>query len=664
MKKTKTAAMSESELIEKLSKDWLERDGESFVKIRTEGRLGWEESLKEGTPYSSYLLDSPGLDELIRRSYPLAKQTISAMDIPFKVNVRLGSGTSCTEGRNVFVATDYFDDETISTGEKLDIFLGLTAHEGSHLLYTEFPMMKKASEVHPLCARLLNIIEDERIERALGEEKPGLANYLKAVKRHYFGRYTEKNADKPETSSLQKIMNCILGLIRYPSILKKEEMVEYGQLLLKVEKILTPYPQTTASAEKAAEKIFRLIADEYAHEDGTEEEDRHGIDETPESDASEHHSGKEKKHSEDHEGDASGDDADSSEGTEDKRDEEYRSGGSSGRSEGELEKALERELEKIIDALDEVAGGPVQPDIEGCSAMGPEKCSDAVKSDRGMLGRICEGEVEIGSASDIVFKRQKEDHDGYMNALEQVRQYIPAIRKTVKGRCLDYSLTHLGMRSGVLDTGKLAEAVQGVPTVYKRQGRVRSDRACVCILVDESGSMCRQGRMAAARNTAVLLNEALSPIPNIDLYIYGHTADDERDGLTELNIYREKGYAPKFALGSLEARANNRDGTAILETATRVRRQTDEEVLMFIISDGAPAAESYFGSKAFMHTKECVEKAESMGFRIVQICINACYDPAMMFRHYINMEELGTLARDLGREIARALSTKIKSRVI
>ena len=64
-------------------------------------------------------------------------------------------------------------------------------------------------------------------------------------------------------------MNCILGLIRYPSILKKEEMVEYGQLLLKVEKILTPYPQTTASAEKAAEKIFRLIADEYAHEDGT-----------------------------------------------------------------------------------------------------------------------------------------------------------------------------------------------------------------------------------------------------------------------------------------------------------------------------------------------------------------------------------------------------------
>ena len=176
--------------------------------------------------------------------------------------------------------------------------------------------------------------------------------------------------------------------------------------------------------------------------------------------------------------------------------------------------------------------------------------------------------------------------------------------------------------------------------------------------------MCRQGRMAAARNTAVLLNEALSPIPNIDLFIYGHTADDERDGLTELNIYREKGYAPKFALGSLEARANNRDGTAILETATRVRRQTDEEVLMFIISDGAPAAESYFGSKAFMHTKECVEKAESMGFRIVQICINACYDPALMFKHYVKMDNMATLANDLGKVIAKTLSQNIRTKAL
>ena len=653
------------ELIEKLSKDWLERDGESFVKIRTKGRLGWEESLREGTPYSSYLLDSPSMDELIKRAYALARNTISAMDIPSKVTVRLGGGGSCTEGRNVYVATDYFDDGTLATGEKLDIFLGLTAHEGSHLLYTEFPMMKKAAGVHPLCAKLLNIIEDERIERNLGEDKPGLANYLKAVKRHYFGRYSGMTEGSEDASPLQKILNCILGIIRYPRLLREEEMVEFGELLLKVEKILTPYPDSTASAERAAEKIFELIIKEYGRESGSGKEDSGKGNPSPEDSENESPSPEESDDSTD------GSDAgESGEGTDSESDsgEENAKDTEEDRplemSREESVKAMESDLEKIADALEEVAGGPVQPDIEGCSSLRGDRMADAVSTDRELLAKICEGEVETGSSKDVIFTRQKEYRDGYMSALEEVKQYVPAVRKVIKGRCVEYSLTHLGMRSGVLDTGKLAEAVQGVPTVYKRQGEVRSDRACVCMLVDESGSMYRHGRMLAARKTAVLLNEALSSIPNIELFIYGHTADCERSGVTELNIYREKGYAPKYALGSLEPRSNNRDGLAILETALRVRKQTKEEVLMFIISDGEPAAENYFGMRAIDHTKECVEKAEAMGFRIVQICINASYDPALMFRHFIKMENLGTLARDLGREIAKALSSKIKTHVI
>lgn len=653
------------ELIEKLSKDWLERDGESFVKIRTKGRLGWEESLKEGTPYSSYLLDSPSMEELIKRAYALARNTISAMDIPSKVTVRLGGGGSCTEGRNVYVATDYFDDDALATGEKLDIFLGLTAHEGSHLLYTEFPMMRKAAGVHPLCAKLLNIIEDERIERNLGEDKPGLANYLKAVKRHYFGRYSGMTGGSEDASPLQKILNCILGIIRYPRLLREEEMVEFGELLLKVEKILTPYPDSTASAERAAEKIFELIIKEYGRESGSGKEDSGKGNPSPEDSENESPSPEESDDSTD------GSDAgESGEGTDSESDsgEENAKDTEEDRplemSREESVKAMESDLEKIADALEEVAGGPVQPDIEGCSSLRGDRMADAVSTDRELLAKICEGEVETGSSKDVIFTRQKEYRDGYMSALEEVKQYVPAVRKVIKGRCVEYSLTHLGMRSGVLDTGKLAEAVQGVPTVYKRQGEVRSDRACVCMLVDESGSMYRHGRMLAARKTAVLLNEALSSIPNIELFIYGHTADCERSGITELNIYREKGFAPKYALGSLEPRSNNRDGLAILETALRVRKQTKEEVLMFIISDGEPAAENYFGMRAIGHTKECVEKAEAMGFRIVQICINANYDPALMFRHFIKMENLGTLARDLGREIAKALSSKIKTHVI
>ena len=401
------------ELIEKLSKDWLERDGDSFVKIRTKGRLGWEGSLKEGTPYSSYLLESPSMEELIKRAYALARNTISAMDIPSKVTVRLGGGGSCTEGRNVYVATDYFDDDALATGEKLDIFLGLTAHEGSHLLYTEFPMMKKAAGVHPLCAKLLNIIEDERLERNLGEDKPGLANYLKAVKRHYFGRYSGMTEGSEEASPLQKILNCILGLIRYPRLLREEEMVEFGELLLKVEKILTPYPDSTASAERAAEKIFELIIKEYGRESGSEKEDSGKGNPSPEESENEDPSPDKSEDSADEsDAEASGEGTDLESDSGEENVEDTGEDRPSERSREENVKAMESDLEKIADALEEVAGGPVQPDIEGCSSLRGDRMADAVSTDRELLAKICEGEVETGSSKDVIFTRQKEYRDG------------------------------------------------------------------------------------------------------------------------------------------------------------------------------------------------------------------------------------------------------------
>lgn len=656
MEKARKNPMTDSELIEKLSKDWIERDGDSFVRIRKTGRLGWETTLEKGTPYSSYLLDSPTMEELIQRAYPMARQTISAMDTPFKVNVKLSDTRSCTEAKNVYVATEYFDSEKLSAGEKLDIFLGLTAHEGSHLLYTQFDQMGKASGVHPLCGNLLNIIEDERIERLLGEEKPGLANYLKAVKEYYFGKYASRHEGSEDDglNRLERIVNCILGIVRYPRLLKESEMVEFGSLLLQVEDILTPYPDSTVAAEQAAEKIFALIQEEYK-KDGKSSSEKRKSGKKPD-----------KRNSLDDPGKGSGSDGcDTCDEVKNKK----RINSDSGK-EGEPSPAesamrsMEKDLRAIASSLEDVAGGPVQPDIEGCGALKTSDKAEAIKEDHGLLADICEGIVEKGHGKDVIFRKAPEDTERYMRSLDKVKQYIPAIRRVVKGHCKEYKYTHMGMRSGILDTSKLAEAVQGVPTVYIRQGAVQSDRACVCILVDESGSMIREGRMDAARQTAVLLNEALSGIPNIELFMYGHSADEETQGHTDLRIYREKDYSPKHTLGSLEARDNNRDGIAILETAMRVRKQTDEEVLMFVLSDGAPAAQNYIGREAIAHTKACVQKAEGMGFRIVQICINASYDPALMFEHYVKLENLGSLASDLGKEIAKALRSKIKSHLI
>ena len=215
------------------------------------------------------------------------------------------------------------------------------------------------------------------------------------------------------------------------------------------------------------------------------------------------------------------------------------------------------------------------------------------------------------------------------------------------------------MRSGVLDTNKLVEAVQGVPAVYIREGAVYTDKIAVGVLIDESGSMMGS-RIQAARDAAILINEALCSMSNVELFIYGHSGDMRYSMATEMSVYREKGFAPKYALGSVTAKCENRDGVAIIEVAKRIRKQTKNPVILFVLSDGAPAAHGYGGSTAMAHVRSCVQQAENLGFSVIQVCINHCYDPGRMFKNYVILEDMSTLAFELSKAIKKTAMTLAK----
>ena len=72
--------MSLDEKMQMLKEDFLDRDQTTFVKIRRTGRLGWESSIPEGTPYSDYMLSPASDEELIKNSYRLAEDMIKDMD--------------------------------------------------------------------------------------------------------------------------------------------------------------------------------------------------------------------------------------------------------------------------------------------------------------------------------------------------------------------------------------------------------------------------------------------------------------------------------------------------------------------------------------------------------------------------------------------------------
>ena len=639
MEVDKSIVLTDS-VIDGLLDDWFARDGETFLKIRKKGRIGWEETLEKGEAYSAYLLEAPTQEDLIKRAYRLAKEMLVVMDPPFKVQLKIttGKGDSYTSGKIVCVNTAMFDDPELSVGEKLDTFLGVTVHEGCHLLYTNFNEANKITEkvVH----YIFNILEDERIEELCGENKPGLANFLEKSKYYYFDQYyldyVVPKEKEGKMTPFDRLMNCFLHIIRYPKYLKEEEVIEFGHYLLAVKKLVVPYPVTTADTVEAALKIFEVFKDFYEdieHEKSESESDPMSESATEDDEKS----------------------ADGSSGSESE---------SSGEAAARALRKLLKDAESAAPALDKVAGKSHSLSVsEGGEGLKESDLAKVVSKSRELLGEICEGEVEIGSSKDSYFFREPDKKDIYLKSLERVRQYIPAISKVLKGHCKEYRLVHRSMRSGVIDTNKLAEAFQGVPTVYMREGEVKTDKVAVCVLIDESGSMCGE-RIDAARDAAILINEAVGGVPNVELFIYGHSGDIKGYHSTELYVYRENGYNPRYSLGSVKARRENRDGVAVLETAKRVRKQTKNPVLFFILSDGAPCAGGYMGSSAIEHVKQCVQKVEHMGFSVVQVCINHSYDPGRMFKNYVVMENMSTLAVELGKAIKKSTMTTAKVNVI
>ena len=290
-------------------------------------------------------------------------------------------------------------------------------------------------------------------------------------------------------------------------------------------------------------------------------------------------------------------------------------------------------------------------DLDSGRKIDKSKVSRLLSSKDSLTMKILEGTVERGDSDKVFFEKPKGDRNDYLRDVRAVQKYVPRLKKILTGTDKNYDFNIQGCRSGILDTTKLAEAYQGVPQVYLRQGHVRTNKSTICVLIDESGSMGGKKEILA-RQAAILLNETFGKSLGVDLYIYGHTADIGSIGYINLSVYREGShYNPKFSLSKSCAKSQNRDGDAILEVAKRVRKFTKENCIMFVISDGSPCANGYKGIPAIKDTAAKVKEAEKLGFGIIQISIDAVYGVKDMFDTYIdigyNLEEMPKLLNEI-----------------
>ena len=144
----------------------------------------------------------------------------------------------------------------------------------------------------------------------------------------------------------------------------------------------------------------------------------------------------------------------------------------------------------------------------------------------------------------------------------------------------------------------------------------------ICLLVDESGSMGSY-TMRQARNAAISIKEALADNEALNLWVFGHSADEGKNGETQMIEYWSPSMKDRpMAMGGMRARYENRDGNAIIASADRVRSETDQpqgKKLMIILSDGQPSADMYRGEPAITHTRKCVKNIESKGWDVIML---------------------------------------------
>lgn len=640
--------------------DWFGRKGKNYTSTyKGSTRLGWD--TKVSGSYSSFFAPDLNKRKLLRDSYRHACDIRDIMDIPRNIRIQLNvdAETSCTDGKTVIVSTKVYDDNKIDNNVKLDVFLGATIHEFSHILYTDMAEIRK-NRPNKFLFNLFNTIEDERIEYNTTQNYPGYANFIGQAKYYYFDLLYKK-AEKQD--DLMDVLQNILYIVRYPARVDTKVIYRHQVLFDKIKKVLCDFGNNSKEAYDKAEKIYKLLLDYFKFPPPPPEEQQEGDEEQDQSDSSEGQSDS----GEGQEGSDGSSDPQNSKQSSQKQDSKDNEGSDknsktqsspkSGSDEGSAGKKKQEPIKAYTQEEIKQAAEKLAEQMRRLITSNTSLNSNEIK-DEWDSKEIAD---ECKQIKDDVFIVKQEDYERrYKADFDTVKQHINGLVNTFSKFFVEQEYRLTGMRRGVLDTNKLAEAYQAVETVYSNKFKRTTPGLDVCVLIDESGSM-GETNIASARKCAILLNEVFLRLKQCDFYVYGHTADNRHMGEVTINVYRDHWNRNRYALGKVESYSNNKDSVAIEETYKMVRKQTSKPLLMFVISDGAPNAYGLRGQPAVEEVKKVVNRIESNGDTLVcQIAIKSHFRPQDMFNHYVVMTDMNTFPRDLSNYIMNTLISKLK----
>jgi hypothetical protein len=455
---------------------------------------------------------------------------------------------------------------------------------------------------------LYSLLNTERIDKKVAERYPGYSKFIQKFKQYQYDKIYQP-IDSEEHAG-KRLLELISKFLRYPATVTEEEMTEFAEPVTQIEHYIKKhgFPKTSMDCERQAAYMYNVV-EKYMEE---EEKNPEGSGKKP--------------------------------------------------SPEEMAGFAESLMKSMVNAEDEEESEEFQKDFNDFA----DDMEDKEKENRKMDYDWKSSGIKE-DAKNIKFLPATSNADSYKKALKEIDTCKASVLANLFSRkCKDYQFSMKSMRSGRLDTNKIAEAKQRVSTVYERYGEVKTNKLNIGLLVDESGSMGGD-KIAKARQASIFLNEVFKKVSDVRLYIYGHTADSG-GGITYgdvgIRVYKEHGKATDaYTLGSISARHNNRDGDAILACAKRIRRTNSDPCLLFVISDGAPHAHDYSGKSAVEDTRKKVLMAQALGFQVIQIAIEEYVPSEEMFDYSIKMTDIKSLPNDLIAYVSSRVDKLIVSRV-
>jgi hypothetical protein len=589
---------------------------------------------------------------------------VTQQNIPVKFQ---SAGDSYTDGKSVVISAKLSDKE-------FDYAVGLALHEGSHVVKSNFDLVRDISiryenrygmgtysgKEGAIVKDLLNIVEDRRIDKWVTTTAPGYKGYYHALYAKYFntpiinkGLASSEYRDETWESYFFRVVN-ITNPNRDLDALKGLKDIWSVLDLRNIDRL-----KSTEDALDVAFDIYDIIKGRIEEAKAEEEESGEGqAGEGEEGNEAPQAGNNDDAGESDGEGEAGGDDdGETAEGSEaEAGNEGGANAGSSNEAESGsdqpelsdrqkkmLENAIKRQKEfqdgetrkkkvskkdaKAIEAAQEADAEIV--DIETKGKWGRNSKHRVMVLPRVTNEMLATNPLGIGMIMSGNYRNWRIEE----NEAAIAKGFVMGQRlgKKLKARNEDHSLKYNRLRSGSIDKRRISNLGYGTETVFQKIETMIYDDAAIHISIDASSSM-RGEKWSQSITMAAAIAKAASMIEGLDVVIsvraeewggYGKGNTDRPILMVVYDLTKDNIARCRKVMSRIVPSGCTPEGICFEAIQKHlVAMKKGKEGYFLNLSDGMPGANDYGGSHALNHTRDQVNTMRKNGLHVLSYFVS------------------------------------------